>query len=174
MIRPIETVLFAAFFCLMFVTSLFAGEVKFGDLIIKDPKIRATIASAPVSAGYLVVENTGYKAERLISVSVDFAQKSEIHTMEMSNGVMKMRPISEGLEIPATSEVHLKTGGNHLMFMKLNEPVEIGQIHEVTLTFETAGVLTLKMPVVSARDLKNEPHSGHSHDGNEEPSHSHN
>ena len=57
---------------------------------------------------------------------------------------MKMRPLGDGLEIPAGGSAKLQTGGNHLMFMKLREPMEVGQLRWVILEFEKAGKIQIE------------------------------
>jgi len=51
-----------------------------------------------------------------------------------------------------------------LMFMKLNEQMEAGQMRKVTLKFEKAGELDVEMIVVDMNDLGEETqdHSNHS------------
>ena len=73
--------------------------------------------------------------------------KSKIHEMKMEGDVMKMRPIRNGLVIPANAEVYLKPGGYHLMFMKLKQPMVPMDVHQVTLTFESSGSIAIPMSV---------------------------
>jgi len=135
----------------------FAQNVKVGDLTIKDAWARATPKGAPVGAGYLTIENDGGTADRLTGVAVDFAD-AQVHEMSMNKGVMEMRKVSGGLEIPAHKSVTLKPGGYHLMFMQLKHPMVKGQSFKATLTFEHAGQATVDFPVMpvgsSGPDMK--------------------
>ena len=142
----VSAVLFAA-------VSAFAHEYKTGDLLIDHPVIPSTVKSAPVAAGYLRIFNSGQTAERLVSVRTGFSAKSSIHEMKMVEGVMKMRPLAGGIKIPAGESVVLKKGGEHLMFMKLREQMEVGQLRKVILTFEKAGEIVIEMEVVDPADL---------------------
>lgn len=151
---------------LVFCTSAFANDYEFGDLVIEHPHIPATVEAAPVAAGYLKIKNKGGEADKLISISAEFSAKQQIHTMTMIDGVMRMRPLKGGVEIPAGGEATLRSGGDHLMFMKLNEQMEAGQMRKVTLVFEKAGELEIEMIVVDMSDLGEETedhtkHSGH-------------
>lgn len=141
----------------------YAGDIKAGDLIIMNPSIPATVKSAPVAAGYLMIKNTGAEADKLLSVSADFSAKQQLHTMTMIEGVMRMRPLKEGIEIPAGGKITLKKGGDHLMFMKLSEQMQVGEMREVTLTFEKAGEVKIKMPV---KDMKHGEGDHSNHSGN--------
>ena len=81
----------------------------------------------------------------LIGVSVTFAGKAEIHEMKMQNDVMKMRPVTGGLEIPPGETVELKPGGYHVMFMKLAGQLNEGEKRKATLVFEKAGELEVEL-----------------------------
>ena len=118
-----------------------------GDLEISAYRAKAMLPGQPVGGGYLVDRQQGRGADRLIAVTSPSAGKVEIHVMEMVNDVMTMRPVEGGLEIPAGATVELKPGGTHLMFMAVTEPFKEGGEVPVTLEFEKAGKVDLKLPV---------------------------
>lgn len=128
-------------------TGAFAHEYKLGNLEIVHPHARATPPNAPVSAGYMVIKNTGAEADRLVAGSAAFAGKVEIHEMSMDGGVMQMRPLEGGLEIPAGGEVELKPGGFHVMFMQLGEQLKEGDSVKGKLLFEKAGEIEVEFKV---------------------------
>lgn len=146
-----------------FSSPVFAHDYKIGDLVIDHPYARATPPGAPVGGGYMTVKNTGESADRLVGATVDFAGRVEIHEMKMSEGVMKMRRIEGGLEIPAGGEVVLKPGGYHLMFMKLSEQLAEGENRKVSLEFEKAGRIEVEFSVqaISSSGKKEMKHDGH-------------
>ena len=119
-----------------------------GALAIEGAWTRATAEGAKVAAGYLTLRNTGASADTLLSVSTPAAERGEIHDMTMTDdGVMRMRHLADGLEIPAGGTVELKPAGMHLMFLGLKERlVEGGTLH-VTLTFKSGAVTTVALPV---------------------------
>ena len=57
----------------------------------------------------------------------------------MDDDVMIMRPVSDGLVIPAGETVQLAPSGYHLMFMQLNQPHIVDEPFTATLIFERAG-----------------------------------
>jgi len=116
-----------------------AHEVKVGSLEITDLWTRATPPAAPSAGGYLTITNKGTEPDKLIAVSSPESEKGEVHQMSMDNEVMKMRPLANGIEVPAGSTVTLAPGGLHLMFVTLKTPLKEGQKLPVTLTFEKAG-----------------------------------
>jgi len=63
---------------------------------------------------------------------------------------MVMRPVEGGLEIPAGATVELKPRHLHLMFMDVKKPFRKGETVPMTLDFEHAGKVEIKMPVEAA------------------------
>ena len=139
-------VLFACFYIGLSNAAL-AGSIQVEQLELHDAWIRETPPNHPATGGYLIIENHGNTTDVLVSVSADFAMRSEIHEMKMEGDVMKMRPLVNGLVIPENEEVHLKPGGYHLMFMKLKQRMIPMDVHQVTLTFKNSGSVTVPMTV---------------------------
>lgn len=155
---------FAAALLLLAGGSAFAHEFKVGSLRVGHPWSRATPDAAKVGGGYLTVENGGSTADRLVAVEIPFAARGEIHEMAVTNGVMTMRELEKGVEIPAGGKVEFKPGGLHLMFMGLKQPLKQGEKVKGTLTFEKAGKLDVEFAVegVGARQgAATDPHKAH-------------
>ena len=140
----------------VFASAASAHEYKIGDLEIVHPVARATPPNAPVSGGYMVIRNTGTEPDRLIGGATDFAGKVEVHEMAMEGDVMKMRQLTDGLEIPAGGEVTLKPGGYHVMFMQLKDQLQPDTKKKVTLRFEKAGEIEVEF-LVATPDKLNMP-----------------
>ncbi|PWK76141.1 copper chaperone PCu(A)C [Aminobacter sp. AP02] len=142
-------------------THAFAHGFKVGDLEIGHPWSRATPAGAKVAAGYLTVKNNGSQPDRLVSIQSDVSDKAEIHEMAVdAKGVMTMRQITGGVEIPAGGEVAFKPGAYHIMFMGLKAPVKEGEKFSGTLTFEKAGTVTVEFQA-DKMGGQSQDHSGH-------------
>lgn len=128
-----------------------AHEFKAGELQIKHPWSRATVPAAKVGGGYFTVVNPTDAADRLLGATAEVAQKVEIHQMDMKDGVMTMRAVTDGLEVPAKGELALQPGkeggGYHLMFMSLKKPLVEGEKIPGTLTFEKAGTVSVEFAV---------------------------
>lgn len=124
-----------------------ASSVKVGDLTLTAPWTRATPGGAKVAGGYVTITNTGASADRLISGTFTQAGRVEIHEMAMKDGVMVMRPLADGLEIPAGGTVTLAPGGFHIMFMDLKQPLKEGETVSGTLTFQKAGTVNVTFDV---------------------------
>jgi len=93
-------------------------------------------------------------ATRLVGISTPVAGVAEVHEMKMEGDTMKMRALSQGLDLPAGQTVALSPGGYHVMLMDLKQPVALGSTVPLTLRFMDAkGVAseqTLQLPVSAA------------------------
>ena len=136
-----------------------AMEMKIGDLTINHPTIRATVPGAKVAAGYMMITNNGGSVERIVGGQAEFAGRVELHEMKMVDQVMKMNQLPNGLEIKPGESVALEPGGNHIMFMKLDDALKEGEMRQVMLQFEKAGQVTLSFQVKSIADTMKHKHS---------------
>jgi copper(I)-binding protein len=125
-----------------------AADFKAGDITVAAPWSRATPNGAEVAAGFMQISNAG-AADRLVAASSDIAGVTQIHEMAMKDGVMEMRELTGGLEIPAGGSVELRPKSFHIMFMQLKHGLKEGETVAVELTFEKAGKLKIEMPVAA-------------------------
>jgi copper(I)-binding protein len=125
----------------------FAQEVEAGAIGVEHPWSRATPGGAKVAAGYATLTNSGATADRLVAAASEIAESAEIHEVRMVEGVMQMRPVPEGVIVPAGGEVALKPGSYHLMFFGLKRPLLEGESFAVTLAFEHAGKIDVTFAV---------------------------
>lgn len=146
-------------------TAVFAHDVTVGDLAIHNPVSRATLPGQPVAGGFLAVENKGAEADRLVAVAApSVSDDVQIHEMAVVDGVMTMRPLKDGLEIPAGTTVELKPGGFHVMFMAIKKPLAEGETIDATLTFEKAGKVDVTFDVGAMKPAA----AGHAEEGHGE------
>src|SRR5262245_31203356 len=94
-------------------TFAYAGDYKVGSLEISHTWARATPKGAKVGAGYLTITNKGTAPDRLVGGSLAAAVGFTIHEMTTVDGVSKMRPLTNGLEIKPGESVELKPGSFH-------------------------------------------------------------
>ena len=125
-----------------------ATSYKVGALQITQPWSRATPKGAEVAGAYFKITNTGTTPDRLVGGSSPVAGRFEIHEMSMDNGVMKMRPVPNGLEIKPGESVELKPGAYHVMMLDLKQPLNKGDHVKATLKFEKAGPVDIEYNVV--------------------------
>ncbi|WP_417670701.1 copper chaperone PCu(A)C [Roseibium sp.] len=128
-------------------TSSFASDVVKGDITISKTWTRATPPKAMAGGGFAEITNNGSQDDRLVAASSPAAGRVELHEMAVTDGVMKMREMENGIPVAAGETVSLKPGGLHIMFMKLNAPFRRGETVPVTLTFEKAGNVDIELNV---------------------------
>lgn len=122
-------------------------SIKSNNIIISSAWARAMLPGQPTGGGYMTIENTGNEPDRLTAMTSDNAALVEIHQMSMDENVMKMRQITDGLEIPAGGKVELFPGGLHLMFKQVTVPFKVAGTVKVTLEFTKSGKIDVEMPV---------------------------
>lgn len=117
-----------------------------GELSVVGGWVTEPIGNVKNSAAYFTIENAGGGADRLTAVSTPAAERAELHTHVMEDGVMKMRQVVQ-VEVPAGENVRFKPGGLHVMLIGLREPLKTGDRVPFTFTFEKAGRITVEFPV---------------------------
>lgn len=123
------------------------AAARAGAVAIEAPWIRATPGGAKVAGGYVTLRNAGREPDRLTGAAIPGAGRTEIHSMSMEGGVMKMAPVAGGLALPPGETVALKPGGYHLMFLDLKDGLKAGETVAGTLTFERAGTVPVTFTV---------------------------
>jgi periplasmic copper chaperone A len=152
-VKRTSIVLLAA---LAFATPAMANDTMQGDMRIMQPWSRALPPVSVNGAAYMTLMNTGTVADKLISISTPAARKAEVHTHVMDDGMMKMRPVGD-LEIPPGDSAVMQPGGLHIMLMGLTAPLVEGETYPLTLNFERAGSIELKVMIMEPGE------SGHGH-----------
>lgn len=138
---------------------------------VGQPWTRATAAGQGVGGGYLSLHNPGKSSDRLLGASSPAAERVELHRMAMEGDVMRMRPV-ESIDLPPGGRVELKPGGLHLMLMGLKQPLEAGKTVPLTLRFEKAGEVPVRLQV-QAPGAPAQPQAGGGHGHGHEHEHGH-
>lgn len=121
------------------------GAAEVGALRVRDARILAP-AAPDVAAAYFTIENHGDVADALVGVASAAAATTELHSTVARDGRLAMLPI-ERLDIAPGAEVTLAPGGYHVMLLGLHQPLQAGDLVTLTLYFERAGPVTLRVPV---------------------------
>jgi copper(I)-binding protein len=149
--------IFALALALGLAAPVLANEIKIGEIVVHNPWAKPSPRGADVGAGFMVIDNTGKAADRLIAATAENADHVEIHEMAMDGGVMKMRELPGGLDIPGGGKIELKSGSYHLMLMGLKQPIKQGDRIKGALTFEHAGKTEIEF-ATEATDNGQKPH----------------
>ena len=121
---------FLKLFALIFLLS--ACEVNH-TVSVLDAWARANAPGQKVGAAYMTLISA--QDSSLIKVETASAGVVEIHSMNMDNGVMKMRML-EVLPLTAGKPEKLAPGGFHLMLFDLKKPLAAGEMLDLKLTFK--------------------------------------
>jgi periplasmic copper chaperone A len=124
-----------------------ADDVMAGALKVSAAWARATPKGASVGGGYLTVTNTGTAPDTFIGGTTAIAGRFELHEMKMDNGIMKMRPVSGGIEIKPGQSITLGPGGFHVMLVGLKQQLKEGEHFKATLEFAKAGKVDVDFTV---------------------------
>lgn len=120
-----------------------------GGITVSEPWARATPPAASTGALYATIRNSGDKPDRLIDIESDIAASGVVHEMSVKDGVMHMRPLTDGLVVPPGETVELAPGGFHAMLVGLKQPLQAGESFTATVVFEMAGRIGVAVPVVA-------------------------
>jgi len=115
----------------LIVLALLTGAASAGQLIFHD----AWSPLAPpgrMMAGFVQIQNQGEAPVVLVDGHSEQFGRIEIHTMDMEDGVMRMRRLDQ-LSIAPGETVELAPGGLHLMLIQPLRQFEIGQVIDLEL-----------------------------------------
>ena len=112
---------------------------------VTDAWCRPTPAGALAAACYLTL--TASADDRLVGVETPLAERGEVHTMDITGGVMRMRKLDDGLALPKSTPVVLKPGAEHLMLIAPKQQLAEDGSVPLTLKFAKAPAQTINAPV---------------------------
>lgn len=118
-----------------------------GRIVIGDPWARQTAPGQTTGGAFLTITNKGDVGDKLIGASSPAATRVELHSMSMAGGVMRMRPVTRGLDVPAGGTLMLSPEGYHIMFVGLKAVLTPGKMIPATLIFARAGRVEVRFKV---------------------------
>ena len=123
------------------------GSEEANGIVVIQPWSRASIMKARPGVVYLTIVNRSSSNERLLSASSPIAGKVMIHESTVSDGIASMRH-RKSLPIDAGETVEFKPSGLHLMVVNLTRKLSEGEEFSLSLHFERAGKVTVRVPVL--------------------------
>ena len=115
-------------------------------ITVNDARVIALPTSA---AAYFTLINSGGR-DRLLSIVAPVG-KASLHETSIAGGIMRMRALADGIEVPAGVTVRLSPSGYHVMIEELPKPLPPGSAIRLTLKFERQGAVTITAPVGGPR-----------------------
>ena len=119
------------------------GGAADGAITVEPGFIAEPVSGRDVTAGFLTVRSD--TPRRLVGVSSPAADRIEIHTMRMVDGVMSMRKV-DGMDVGPDAPIVLESGGDHLMIFGLRDVPDSDQV-TLTLQFEDGAAQDVQLPV---------------------------
>jgi periplasmic copper chaperone A len=111
-----------------------SSSVKAASVItIKDQWVKTADSEMTATFGTLV--NSGSSPIKIVSAKTSASDRTELHEVTGMGDSMTMRPVADGLTVPAGGTLELKPGSFHIMIMNLKDPIESGDEVDVRLTF---------------------------------------
>ncbi|SNT72875.1 copper chaperone PCu(A)C [Paracoccus seriniphilus] len=129
----------------------------FADQALHIHDAYARSANPVTGAAFMTIENSGDVDCHLQDVSSGIAARTELHTHREEDGVMKMVHVEEGFVVPAGGTLMLARGGDHVMFLGLENSLADGDKVEISLDFGDCGIQTVEAVV----DNERKPAMGH-------------
>ena len=128
---------------LLSVSTLLASSIE-----IKDAYVRATPPGLPNSAAFMTVVNKTSEDRTIVKVSSTVAKAVELHTHDMSNGMMRMYQVPK-VTIPKKGQTVFQPSGYHVMFIGLYNPLKVGETVTFTFEFKNGETKTITAPIKS-------------------------
>ncbi len=126
---------------------------------VKDAWMRVS-AKGQSSALYMKIENNAEVADTLFKVEGNVSQKIEIHETYQKDDMMGMREV-QFVVINPKSTFELKPRAHHIMLIKLNNDLKLGDEHEFLLYFKNAGKIKIKARVEEMKMHKKQNNHQH-------------
>lgn len=102
----------------------------------------ASAAETGMAGVFGTISNNGDHEARVVAGESPIAGRVEVHeVVPDATGAMTMRPKVGGLDVPAGGTRELIPGGDHLMLMNLEQPLQPGADVSLTVVFEDGSTL---------------------------------
>lgn len=129
----------------LFLAAMLVAAPLRAAVTVKDAWVRGTVPGQSTTAGYLVLRSS--EDARLVAVATPAAKRSEIHSSEMKDGVMRMRPVAS-VPLAAGRDVAIQ-GDLHLMLVDVTRTLGAGDRVPLTLTIEDSHGKRSRVEVVA-------------------------
>jgi copper(I)-binding protein len=120
-----------------------------GDIEITHPFATPSLPGTTTGAAYFsTLENTAARPDKLVRAATPVAARVELHTMSVdAQGVMRMREV-EAIALAPKASISMRPGtGFHLMLIGLKQPLKEGETFPMSLQFEHAGQVEVRVVV---------------------------
>jgi periplasmic copper chaperone A len=126
-----------------------ASSAVHGPLEMHKPWARSSSqpAANDFAGAFLAIKNNGPADDRLVAASSPLAERIELCGIKVVGADIDMRPLTNGVPLPAGQTMTLKPRGYHLLLRGVKTPLATGSALPITLTFEKAGAVAVTFAV---------------------------
>lgn len=128
------------------------GTAVAADIEVRRAWCIETPPRATVGSCYVTVKNLGSASDRLSSAKLDLSDRIDIHEMTVTDGIMRMRPLPDGVDVPAGATVDFRASGYHFMAHELKGRLRAGERISGALLFTHAGPVPVEFRIQSLRE----------------------
>lgn len=118
------------------------GETKNAETaekyVVSGAYVRKPLDGQTSTAAYFSLKSNASANSLIFNVTADKAETAELHSHDMSGGLMKMRKL-DNIEIEAGDTLEFAAFGHHIMLFDVDEGLEIGDDVQLTLDIFTDG-----------------------------------
>lgn len=132
-------------FAMLFFSTLLSVGASAADLSVTDAWIRVLPGGAP-AGGYFILHNGAKQPVVLVNAKSAVFGHVMMHKTTEEAGLSRMLPV-ERVEVPAGGKLAFAPAGFHLMLMRPNRKVEVGDRIKITLEFAGGQNLTTDFQV---------------------------
>jgi copper(I)-binding protein len=124
-----------------------------GSISISDPWSRETPPGVSMAVAYMNITNNGDSPVTLIGAATTKASDVTLHQSMTNGDMVTMELVQGGLSIPAGETVVLEPRGYHFMMEDLDRGLVRNESVAMTVTFEGAEAVNIKVQVKSMGDM---------------------
>ena len=128
-----------------------AHEYKEGTVKIEHPHAAPTLPGAKTGAVYMEIVNNGKEPLEIKSLSTPVADSVEVHTMAVTGGIMRMRPVALPIAIAAGESLKL-VKDRHIMLIGLKKPLAEEEMVPFKIEFANGKTMEIDLYVEGAAE----------------------
>jgi len=142
----------------LFSAAALAETYTEGAISVIDPWSRETPPGVSKGVAYMKIANNGDSEVTLTDAETTKAGGVSLHQSKMKGDLVTMEYVEGGLKIPAGETVALEPRGYHFMLDDLDRGLVRNESVAMTLFFDGADAVNIKVRVKSVGDMD---HTGH-------------
>ena len=128
------------------IASIAFASAAFAQTTVTQPWVRATVPHQTASGAFMQLRSAD--TAKLVSATSPAAASVQIHKMEMTGQMMKMREV-DAIDLPAGQTVNLASGGFHIMLIGLKQQLKEGESVPLALVVERKNGKRETVPVTA-------------------------